>query len=134
MGMKTLLIALLIAVSALAQTPAQPKSNGNLVGGLNLPTPPKILTTDSFREYLVKSGRWSWNIGKTGGQWIQFKEDGTLTHSTDIMKYQVDAIGVVTIKHPGGTRARIEFAKDFSSYEGAWDKRVTLRGERLPAR
>lgn len=105
-----------------------------ILATVSFAAPPKILTTDSFRDYLVESGRWSWNIGKTGGQWIQFKKDGTLTHSTDIMKYQIDAIGVVTIKHAGGARARIEFAKDFSSYEGAWDKRVTLRGERLPAR
>ncbi len=105
-------------------------------GHADKPTPDELLakgivTNIDFRNYLVATGKWTWEIGKHRDQTIKFKPDGTALHTELIMKYSIDSIGVVTVRHPNGHSAKVTFSKDFKSYEGAWDKTVPLAGTRI---
>ncbi len=89
----------------------------------------QVVTVADFKARLIAAGKWSWNIGTHRGQTIEFREDGSAVHSETLMKYTVDAIGVVTVRHPNGKKAKLTFSKDVTSYEGAWDKTVPLSGK-----
>ena len=124
--MKALLLALVIATTALAQVAPPPLSSSSLGERI---LSKGIFTLEDFKSYLLTTGKWTWDIGAHRGQTITFKADGIALHTELIMKYTVDAIGSVTVRHPNGTLAHLKFDKDFKSYSGAWNKTVPLSGK-----
>ncbi len=121
--MKALLLALALTTTTLAQVPAAAPETGERILSKG------IMTLADFKSYLLTTGKWTWDIGAHRGQTITFKADGIALHTELIMKYTVDAIGSVTVRHPNGTLAHLKFDKDFKSYSGAWNKTVPLSGK-----